>query len=407
VAEKSITSHDLEHDSAEVDLMRIAYGDLIGGISGDMFVAALIDLGLPLSKIKSELAKIPTLKFDVKASKKFVHSIRATQFQVICGKREHSRSWKQIRELLQSSKLKPEIKQTGIEIFTRLALAEAKIHGVAVDRVHFHEVGGTDSIVDIMAAAIGIHDLGIEHFSFSRIPLGRGIVRSAHGPLPAPGPATLELLRGLPVVGVDVESETVTPTGAAIVRTLGKKFGDHSAMTIEEIGYGAGQKEFTNRPNLFRVVLGASDSFMGAEEMIVIETNIDDMNPQFYDHVMDRLFAAGARDVFLTAIQMKKNRPASLLSVIAEPRDREKLARIIFQETSTIGIRCYPVRRMILERESKKVKTRFGEVMVKVIEQPDGSKRMTPEYDDLKRLAAAKKLPLKLIYDEVLRSASE
>ena len=304
--------------------MRTAYGDLIGGISGDMFVAALLDLGLPLNKLKAELAKIPTLKFQLKASKKSVHSIRATQFQVICRVHEQPRSWKQIRELIERSKLKHAVKDTGIEIFTRLAQAEAKIHGVAVDRVHFHEVGATDSIVDIMAAAIGIHEFGIESFTFSRIPLGRGIVRSAHGPLPAPGPATLELLRGLPVVGVDMESETVTPTGAAIVRTLGKKFGDQPAMTVESIGYGAGQKEFINRPNLFRVILGAPDSFLQTEEMLVIETNIDDMNPQFYDHAMDRLFAAGARDVFLTPIQMKKNRPATLLSVIAEPRRSRK-----------------------------------------------------------------------------------
>jgi hypothetical protein len=228
-----------------------------------------------------------------------------------------------------------------------------------------------------------------------------------HGPLPVPGPATLELLKGLPVFGVHLESENVTPTGAALLRTLGKSFGDQPAMTIASIGYGAGQKEFPNRPNLFRVVLGAPDSSSGQEEMLVLETNIDDMNPQFYEHVMDLLFAAGARDVFLTPIQMKKNRPATLLSVIAEPRDREKLARIILLETSTIGIRCHPVRRMILERAAQKIKTRFGEVTVKIVKQPDGSKRAIPEYDELRRLAKAKRLPLKLIYDEVLRAAGK
>jgi pyridinium-3,5-bisthiocarboxylic acid mononucleotide nickel chelatase len=383
--------------------MRIAYGDLIGGISGDMFVAALLDLGLPLNKLRAELQKIPTLKFELKSVKKAVHSIRATQFRVVCPKDEPPRSWKQIRQLIGRAKLDAGVKTTGIEIFTCLAEAEAKIHGVAVDRVHFHEVGATDSIVDIMAAAIGVHALGIESFAFSPIPLGRAIVRSMHGPLPAPGPATLELLKGLPVVGVDVESETVTPTGAAIVRSLGKKFGAQPAMTVEKIGYGAGQKEFAGRPNLLRIILGAPDSFAQTEEMLVIETNVDDMNPQFYDHVMDRLFAAGARDVFLAPIQMKKNRPATLLSVIAEPRDREKLAGIIFRETSTIGVRFYPVRRVILKRAAKKVKTRFGSVTVKVVEQPDGSKRTAPEYDEIKRLAAAKKLPLKLIYDEVMR----
>jgi pyridinium-3,5-bisthiocarboxylic acid mononucleotide nickel chelatase len=383
--------------------MKIAYGDLIGGISGDMFVAALLDLGLPLNKLSAELKKIPTLKFALKSTKKTVHSIRATKFQVIGPKNEAPRSWKQIRELIQRSKLDVAAKETSIDIFTRLAEAEAKIHVVPVDKVHFHEVGATDSIVDIVAATLGVHELGIESFYFSPIPLGHGIVPSMHGLLPAPGPATLELLKGLPVSGVDIESETVTPTGAAIMRVLGKNFGDQPAMKIEKIGYGAGQKEFASRPNLFRIVLGATDSFSQIEEMLVIETNIDDMNPQLFDHVMERLFTAGARDVYLAPIQMKKNRPATLLSVVAEPRDREKLAAIIFAETSTIGIRCYPVSRMILKRELKKVKTRFGEVTIKFVEQPDGSKRAAPEYDDLKRIAIAKKIPLKLIHDEVAR----
>lgn len=386
--------------------MKIAYGELIGGISGDMFVAALLDLGLSLSKVRSDLRKIPTLKFELKTSKKLVHSIRATKFDVICGKHEPSRSWKQIRELIQRSKLDREIKETGVDIFFRLAQAEAKIHGVPIDRVHFHEVGATDSIVDIMAATIGIRELGIGALHFSRIPLGRGIARSAHGPLPIPGPATLELLKGLPVFGVDLEGETVTPTGAAIVCALGQSFGDQPAMKITKIGYGGGQKEFAYRPNLFRLVLGEVSAAL-KEEMLLLETNIDDMNPQLYDYVMERLFSAGARDVFFTPIQMKKNRPATLLSVIAKPQDREKLAKIIFQETSTIGIRSHPVQRMILPRASKKVKTRFGEVTVKVVEQPDGRKRTTPEYDELKRIATVKKLPLKLIYDEVLRSAGE
>ncbi len=384
--------------------MRVAYGDLIGGVSGDMFVAALLDLGLSLNQLRSQLRRIPTLKFELNTVRKTVHSIRAMQFQVICPEHETSpRSWKQIRNLIKRAKLATEIKTTGIAVFTRLAQAEAKIHGVAIDNVHFHEVGATDSIVDIMAAAIGIHELGIETFAFSRIPLGRGVTRSMHGPLPVPGPATLELLKGLPVVGIDVESETVTPTGAAIVRTLGNSFGDQPPMTIKKIGYGSGQKVFASRPNLLRLVMGDNHAAWQQEKMLVLETNIDDMSPQFYDLVIDRLFAAGARDVFLTPIQMKKNRPATLLCVIAEARDREKLAEIIFQETSTIGIRSYPVTRMILKRHSTKVKTRFGEVAVKIVELPNGSKRAAPEYDDIRRLAAANKLPIKIIHDEVMR----
>jgi pyridinium-3,5-bisthiocarboxylic acid mononucleotide nickel chelatase len=384
--------------------MRIAYGDMIGGVSGDMFVAALIDLGLPLGKLKAELRKIPTLKFELKASKKLVHSIRATRFHVICPKHEAPRSWREIRRLIEQSRLSPEVKATGTKIFAALAQAEAKIHGVAADKVHFHEVGATDSIVDIMAAAIGIDELEIDAMHFSPIPLGRGVARSQHGVLPVPGPATLELLKGLPTFGIDIESETVTPTGAAIVRALGKSCGDQPSMTIEKIGYGTGQKEFAHRPNLFRLSLGTSSAKLAQEEMLLVETNIDDMNPQYFDHVIERLFAAGARDVFLTPVQMKKNRPATLLSVICAPAERDRLAAIILQETTSIGVRYYPVGRIILKRETRTVATRYGAVAVKVAVQPNGTRRAAPEYDDLKRIAAAKKLPLKTVHDEVMRN---
>ena len=387
--------------------MRIAYGDLIGGVSGDMFVGALLDAGLPLDRLKSELKKLPGLNYRLEVTKKTVYGIRATRFRVVCGKREPERPWKEIRDLIRQSALDPEVKEKGLKIFTRLAEAEGKIHGVAPDKAHFHEVGATDSIVDILSAAIATHHLKIDSFYFSRIPLGRGVTRSRHGPLPLPGPATLELLKGLPVQWVDLNGETVTPTGAAIIATLGSHFGGAPRMTIEKIGYGAGQKEFPDRPNLFRLILGADEAPWKQEEMLVMETNIDDMNPEFYDYVLDRLFAAGARDVFLSAIQMKKNRPGTLLSVIAEPSLREKLSGIIFRETSTIGIRYYPVNRMILKRASKKVKTRFGTVKVKIIEEPDGTKRATPEYEDLRRIAQSKKIPLKVLYDEVLRSIKE
>jgi uncharacterized protein (TIGR00299 family) protein len=386
--------------------MRLAYGDLIGGISGDMFAAALLDLGLPLSLLRSELKKIPSLRFELKATKQIVQSIRATRFQVICGKRqeEPARSWRGIRKLVERSRLAADVKETGANIFARLAQAEGKIHGVPVDKVHFHEVGATDSIVDIMAAAIGCNYFKIESFHFSKIPLGRGIVSSAHGRLPIPGPATLELLKDLPVEWTELKGETVTPTGAAIISSLGTRFGAQTSMTIEKIGYGIGTKKWPDRPNLFRLVLGSDDSGWRGEEMVVMETNIDDMNPEFYDYVFDCLFAAGARDVFLAPIQMKKNRPATLLRVIAEPAKREELAKILFRETSTIGIRFYRVGRMILKRSSESVKTRYGTVRVKVIKAPDGTIQSTPEYEDLKRIAAAKKVPLKLLYDEVVTS---
>jgi uncharacterized protein (TIGR00299 family) protein len=386
--------------------MRIAYGDLIGGISGDMFVAAFLDLGLPLPLLRSELEKIPSLRFELKVSKQIVHSIRTTRFQVICGKgrQEPVRSWRDIRKLIERSRVASETKETGSKIFSRLAQAESKIHHVPVDKVHFHEVGATDSIVDIMAAAIGCHYFKIKSFQFSKIPLGRGTVQSAHGPLPLPGPATLELLKNLAVEWTQVEGETVTPTGAAIISSLGTRFGAQASMTVEKIGYGSGTKKWPDRPNLFRLVLGNDEAGWWGEEMVVMETNIDDMNPEFYDYVFDCLFAAGARDVFLTPIQMKKNRPATLLRVIAEPAKREELAKILFRETSTIGIRFHPVGRMILKRSSASVKTRYGTVRVKLIEAPDGTIQSTPEYEDLKRIAAAKKIPLKLLYDEVVGS---
>lgn len=386
--------------------MKIAYGDLISGASGDMFVGAFLDLGLPLETLRSELKKIPTLKFRLKAEKKTVHAIQATQFQVICAPQEPARSWKEIRKLIQESRLDSSVKETGVKIFSRLAEVEGKIHGVSAEKVHFHEVGATDSIVDIISAAIGVHSLGIHSFHFSSVPLGRGVRRSRHGPLPLPGPATLELLKGFPVEWTRLSGETITPTGAAILATLGDGFGAQPRMTIEQIGYGAGQKEFPDRPNLFRLVLGTDEAPWKTEEMLVIETNIDDMNPEFYDYVLDRLLAAGARDVFLSPIQMKKNRPGILLRVIADPSDRDKLARILFRETSTIGVRYFPVGRTVLKRAAKKVQTRYGAVKVKVIEEPDGSQRATPEYEDLRRIARAKRLPLKVIYDEVLRTFS-
>jgi uncharacterized protein (TIGR00299 family) protein len=384
--------------------MRIAYGDLIGGISGDMFVAALLDLGFPLPTFKSELKKILSLKYRLEVGTKRLHAIRATRFRVRTGSREPERTWRQIRRLIDGSSLEPEVKEWGLKIFARLAEAEGKVHGVAPDKVHFHEVGATDSIVDIVSAAIAVHHLKIDSFHFSRIPLGRGVTRSRHGLLPLPGPGTLEVLKGLPVEWTRLDAETVTPTGAAIVAALGASFGDQPRMTIEKIGYGAGQKEFPGRPNLLRLILGVDEAPWKQEEMLVMETNIDDMNPEFYDYVLDRLFTAGARDVFLSPIQMKKNRPGTLLRVVAEPPLREKLAAIIFRETSTLGVRYYPVGRMILKRRGSRIKTKFGAVKVKIIEEPDGTKRATPEYEDLRRIAQAKKIPLKILFEEVLKS---
>lgn len=384
--------------------MRIAYGDLIGGISGDMFVAALLELGLPRRVLEFQLRKLAGLEFSLKATRKMVHSVRATRFHVICRKPEAPRSWRDIRRMIERGKLPPEVRETGLEIFRRLAEAEGKIHNVAPEKVHFHEVGATDSIVDIMAAAIGCHELKIGAFRFSKVPLGRALAHSGHGPLPVPGPATLELLKGVTVEWTSIQGETVTPTGAALIATLGREYDKQVAMRVDKVGYGAGQKEWPDRPNLFRLVLGSAEPDWQEEEMLVIETNIDDMNPQYYDHVMDRLFGAGARDVFMAPIQMKKNRPAVLLRVIAEAADKARLAQILFEETTTIGLRYYSVGRVTLRRTSRIVKTRFGSVRVKALQQPDGSQRIIPEYDELKRIATARKLPLSLVREAILKN---
>ena len=384
--------------------MRIVYGDLIGGASGDMFAAALLDLGLPLDALKAELKKIPGLQYRLEVGSKKVGAIRAARFRVATGKKEPERSWAEIRRMLRQSALEEPIKERALDIFARLAAAEGKVHGVAPERVHFHEVGATDSIVDIVAAAAGSQHLKIDAFYFSRIPLGRGVTRSRHGALPLPGPATLELLKGLPVEWIDLAAETVTPTGAAIIASLGKSFAAAPEMAVEKIGYGAGAREFPDRPNLLRLVLGENDAASQRDEMLVIETNIDDMSPELYDYVFERLFAAGARDVFLTPVQMKKNRPGILLSVVGEAILREKMTAIIFSETSTIGVRYYPVARAVLKREVVRVKTKYGAVKVKVVEQPDGARRGAPEYDDVRRIAALKKVPLKAVYDEALKN---
>src|SRR5262249_7313328 len=263
--------------------MRIVYGDLIGGASGDMFAAALLDLGLPLDALKAELKELSGLKYRIEVGSKKIGAIRAARFRVVAGKNEPERSWAEIRRMLRQSALEDTVKDRAIDIFARLAAAEGKVHGVAPERVHFHEVGATDSIVDIVSAAVGSQHLKIDAFYFSRIPLGRGVTRSRHGPLPLPGPAALELLKGLPVEWIDLAAETVTPTGAAIIASLGQSFGAAPEMTIEKIGCGAGQKEFADRPNLLRLVMGEDQAASLRDEMLVIETNIDDMSPELYD----------------------------------------------------------------------------------------------------------------------------
>ena len=387
--------------------MRIAYFDLVSGISGDMTVAALLDLGLPRKVLREELDKLTGVGFRIRVGKKMVNGIRATRFQVIPGEAQPERSWTGIRRLIEGSGLSAEVKSRGLAVFSRLAEAEAEVHGVSPDDVHFHEVGAVDSIVDVVATAVGACWLDVQRFACSVVPLGRGLVRSRHGVLPAPAPATLELLKGFPIRGTDLDRENVTPTGAAILSALVSQRGETPEMRIERTGYGAGAMEFPDRPNVLRVVVGESAPALGRERMLVMETHIDDMNPEIYDYVLDRLFEAGARDVTLSPVQMKKNRPGTLLRILAEPRLREALAEIVLRETSTLGVRCHVVDRMVLPRKPLKLRTRFGTLTVKVAEDPDGRVRAAPEYDELRKVAESKRVPLKALYDEVARCFME
>ena len=383
--------------------MRIAYFDLISGISGDMTVAALLELGVPRRRLGEELDKLKGVDFRIRVGRKTVNGIRAGRFQVMAGKDQPGRRWSGIRRLIQRSGLSADVKARAIAIFSKLAEAEAKVHGISPEDVHFHEVGAVDSIVDVVAVAIATCHLDIDAFACSAVPLGRGLTRSLHGVLPVPAPATLELLKGFPVEDARLEAENVTPTGAAILSALVSRKGEAPAMCIDGTGYGAGTLEFPDRPNVLRIVLGEAEPALGRDRMLVMETHIDDMNPEIYEYVLDLLFAAGARDVTLSPVQMKKNRPGTLLRIVAEPELRDALAGIVLRETSTLGVRCYPVERLVLRRSTQKLKTRFGTLTVKVAEEPGGGKRATPEYDEARKVAASKKVPKKAVYDEVTR----
>ena len=385
--------------------MKVLYFDAFAGISGDMTVGALLALGLPLDQLTHELQQLPLTGYSVSATPRHVNGINATKFDVHTTAHGHAhRPFREIRDMIERSTLPPTVKRHALAIFTKLADAEGHVHGVEPDAVEFHEVGAIDSIVDIVGTAIGITALNIEGAYVSTLPLGSGIVQSQHGPLPVPGPATVELLRGFTTRPGDGEGELVTPTGAAIVATLATS-APVPELRVQAVGYGAGQRTLQDRPNLLRLVLAEPVAAAGHDEMVVIETNIDDYNPEFYDYVMERLFAAGARDVYLAPVQMKKNRPGVVLSVLGSDRDRERLAAIILSETSAIGVRYYPVRRLVLPRDTRTVETPYGALRLKVAVSPDGHENIAPEYDDCRRLAQEKNVPIKLVYQAALAAA--
>ncbi len=387
--------------------MKIGYLDCFSGISGDMLLGALAAAGLP----DGFLERLPgLLGLDgcrVRVSHETIAGLAACRVRVEGRAPQPHRHLEQIRGILERARLDREVRKRSLAVFHRLARAEAAVHGTGVDQVHFHETGALDALVDVVGAVAGLRHLGIERLACSPLPMPRGRVRCAHGELPLPAPAVCELLAGLPVHGVELDQELVTPTGAALVRELATDFGPLPPMILDTTGYGAGSMARSDgMPNLLRLMTGTGFSPAESQEVEVMETHLDDWNPETWPHVADRLMAAGALDVSLVPIQMKKGRPGFLVRVICAPAHATPLRQILFTETSAIGLRFHRMQRMTLPRREVEVNTPWGPVRAKQVETPAGPV-VTPEYESCRRLADQHGVPLAKIYREVCQGAGK
>jgi uncharacterized protein (TIGR00299 family) protein len=389
------------------DLMRTAYFDAFSGLSGDMIVGAVLDAGADFISLKEVIGALQLPGCRLSTRRKSVSGIEALKFEVEVMEPQPERHLNEIRAIIEGARIARKVTDGALTIFELLAKAEAKVHHTTPEEVHFHEVGAVDSIVDIVAAAWGFDQLELSDLLVSELPLGTGLARSRHGLIPVPAPATAELLTGFPVRLNDGASEMVTPTGAAILKAFARPSGGVLQFEIQRIGYGAGSKDFADRPNVLRLLLGNRSGVFDADELLEIAANIDDLNPQIYDHVFERLFASGARDVTITPTIMKKGRPGVLLTVLAEPTLRQHMAEIIFAETSTIGLRFYPVSRLKLARRIISIDTRFGSIRVKISGDGPSPFTVAPEYDDCRQAALTHHVPLKLVMDEARNAASQ
>src|SRR5579864_6062147 len=425
--------------------MRIAYLDCFSGISGDMFLGALADAGVPPAIFEEAVAAlnigarleisrvnrsgISATKVDVAVAGEIeqpreisastphhlhTHTEHQSEAKKHSGHHNHGRALSQIREIIRKTSLGDSAKQTAIAIFEKLGAAEAKIHNVPIEQIHFHEVGAADALVDIVCAAVGAEALGVDEFICSPLNVGGGTVTCAHGTFPVPAPATVELLKGAPVYSSGIQAELVTPTGAAIVATLVTRFASFPQINIDKTGYGAGTRDFPGHANVLRITLGESLTARAASEgarathalretVTVLEANLDDLSPQVFGYVMSQLLEAGALDVFSTAVQMKKNRPGMLLTVLAKPEDAGKLSQIIFAETTTLGVRRREESREVLARKWQTVSTRFGDVRVKLASMNGTVTNYAPEYEDCRRIAAEQRVPLKTVMQEAVQ----
>jgi uncharacterized protein (TIGR00299 family) protein len=387
--------------------MKLAYFDCFSGISGDMTLGALVNAGCDLELLRSGLQGLQVPGWTISSEKVWKNGMSATLVRVTTEDQTKHRTLSTILEILEKSKLSEPVRNNAAAIFRKLGEAEASVHDVPLEKIHFHEVGAVDAIVDVVGACIGFEALAIQKFACSPLNVGGGTAKMAHGVLPVPVPATAKLLQGKPTYSNGVQRELVTPTGAAIVATLCDTFGPQPAMSVSAIGYGAGSADLEGQPNVVRIMIGegAEKVVPGFDEEIsVIEANLDDMNPQIYGYFSEKAFAAGALDVYTTPVQMKKNRPGTLLTVLCKPQDTNALMSLIFAETTTFGARTYAAQRRTLPRESVNVHTQFGDVRIKLSRVNGRILHVAPEFEDCRKLAVEKNVPLQQIISEALRA---
>ena len=383
----------------------LVYFDCFSGISGDMTLGAFIDLGVPVKWLKDALFRIPLTGFDLSVTSIFRNGIEAKSVRVDVKNNVKSMNYAEIVTLIADSSLSQNTKAASLEIFKKLANAEAGIHGCSLEKVHFHEVGGIDAIVDITGAALCVEYLDIKKITASRIPLGSGFVSCRHGTLPVPAPATLAILKNIPVYGAGIPYELVTPTGAAIISVLAESFGEIPDMIIQKTGYGAGRQEIESRPNLLRIIAGTLSNNEN-ERVVAVEACIDDMNPEIFGFMMDRLFEDGALDVCWIPVFMKKNRPGTMIQVLCRENIKTAIIERILSESTSIGVRCYNVQRAVLARKQIYVKTTYGTIEAKKIQHPNGSFRIVPEYEVCKKIALEKNMPIRIVYDTIAKEVA-
>jgi len=385
--------------------MRIAYFDCFSGASGDMILGALIDAGVSARGLREEINKINLPGIRLKIKKVLRKGVAGTQVIVEGekGDKPH-RNLKEMERIIDRSSLGTQVKGKSKEILRRIATVEAEIHQKEVEEVHFHELGGLDSIVDIAGSVWGLRQIGADEVRVSKINAGGGFVKCEHGTLPVPAPATLALMKGKPLYSTEVDKELLTPTGAAILTSMGSAFGQMPSMKVERIGYGAGRSDLPH-PNLLRLIIGTSTTISGREKVAVVETNIDDMNPQFYDYAIDKLLAMEVLDVFLTPVLMKKSRPATLLTVISIPEKLPSIIEFLLKETTTLGLRWREEERAKTDREITTVGTKYGKIRFKLARWEGRVVNVSPEYEDCKKLALQKGVSLKEVFEEAGRTA--